>query len=227
MILSHRHRFIFLKTRKTAGTSIEIALSSLCGPDDIITPLGEGEELRTGNGPRNYDIPFSDRTLEGKVRSLFGVERKHDRAFHNHITAFKLRRIIDRKIWASYFKFTVERNPWDRLVSRYYWKYQSESERPEFRQFVLTEANSRKFHNFHVYSIGNRPVVDFIIRYEHLSEDFATVMTKLGIDHPPALERAKSGYREEKPWKDYYDNETREIVRKTFAREIKLMGYTF
>ena len=37
MIISHEHKFIFLKTRKTAGTSIELALSDLCGARDIIT----------------------------------------------------------------------------------------------------------------------------------------------------------------------------------------------
>ena len=49
MIVSHEHKFIFLKTKKTAGTSIELALSQLCGPDDIITPLTQIDEaLRAG-----------------------------------------------------------------------------------------------------------------------------------------------------------------------------------
>jgi hypothetical protein len=39
MIISHEHKFIFVKTRKTAGTSIEIALSKFCGPDDVICPI--------------------------------------------------------------------------------------------------------------------------------------------------------------------------------------------
>jgi len=37
VIASHRHRFVFVKTRKTAGTSLEIALSRHCGPDDVVT----------------------------------------------------------------------------------------------------------------------------------------------------------------------------------------------
>ena len=37
MIISHKHKFIFFKTRKTAGTSLQIALSEFCGSDDIIT----------------------------------------------------------------------------------------------------------------------------------------------------------------------------------------------
>ena len=51
MIASHQHRFIFLKTRKTAGTSVEIALSKVCGPDDVITEISpEDEELRRAAG---------------------------------------------------------------------------------------------------------------------------------------------------------------------------------
>ena len=37
MIISHKHKFIFIKTVKTAGTSIDIALSKICEPQDIIT----------------------------------------------------------------------------------------------------------------------------------------------------------------------------------------------
>ncbi len=41
MILSHKHKFIFIKTKKTASTSLEIVLSKLCGDNDIITPVSE------------------------------------------------------------------------------------------------------------------------------------------------------------------------------------------
>ena len=39
MILSHKHRFISLKTQKTGGTSVELALRELCGTEDIVAPL--------------------------------------------------------------------------------------------------------------------------------------------------------------------------------------------
>ena len=58
MILSHTRRFIFIKTRKVSGTSMEISLSKNCGGDDIITPISYEDELvRLDEGgclPQNY-----------------------------------------------------------------------------------------------------------------------------------------------------------------------------
>ncbi len=39
MILSKLHKFLFLKGRKVAGTSVEVFLSGICGPEDVITPI--------------------------------------------------------------------------------------------------------------------------------------------------------------------------------------------
>ena len=63
MIISHKFKFIFLKTNKTAGASIEIALSKFCGEKDIITPISpEDEQIRRSlgyRGPQNYMVPLS------------------------------------------------------------------------------------------------------------------------------------------------------------------------
>lgn len=48
MIISHKHKFIFVKTKKTAGTSIETLLASICGEEDIIKEISE-EEFRKKN----------------------------------------------------------------------------------------------------------------------------------------------------------------------------------
>ena len=45
MIVSFSKRFIFIKTRKTAGTSMEIALSGQCADGDIVTPIVPEDEL--------------------------------------------------------------------------------------------------------------------------------------------------------------------------------------
>jgi hypothetical protein len=44
MLASFEHNFLFIKTRKTAGTSLEIELSRHCGAADIVTPISPEDE---------------------------------------------------------------------------------------------------------------------------------------------------------------------------------------
>lgn len=107
MIISHKHRFIFLKTNKTAGTSLEIALSEFCGTDDIITPISSADEsIRRGlgyRGPQNYLIPFwAYNPLDWAV---FLLKRREKQRYYNHIAAKKVRKYVGEKVWRSYYKF--------------------------------------------------------------------------------------------------------------------------
>ena len=92
MILSHEHKFIFLRTKKTAGTSIELALSDLCGPDDIITPLtGEDEARRAGRrGAQNWRLHSWWKSPRLLKRAWFKFSAK-DYGFYNHMKAEEMR----------------------------------------------------------------------------------------------------------------------------------------
>ena len=103
MIISHRYQFIFIKTSKTAGTSLEIALSQFCGNADIITPLAAPDEaLRKKLGYRcaqHYWAPISDYTREDwKNRFLHGQQKKR---YFNHISAQEVKGFIGDKIWGN------------------------------------------------------------------------------------------------------------------------------
>jgi len=52
LIISHKFKFVFVKTRKTAGTSIEMALRPHLGPDDVATPIRE--DTASGRSPLRH-----------------------------------------------------------------------------------------------------------------------------------------------------------------------------
>ena len=111
MIISHKYKFIFIKPSKVGGTSIEIALAKHCGEQDIITPLH-------AYNPRHDEDKY-----------LHPAKNYEDKEFFQHITPDEIKKKIGNKIWNSYYKFTVVRNPWDQTVSRYWWYKYKDSKR--------------------------------------------------------------------------------------------------
>ncbi len=102
MIISHKNKFIFIKPAKVAGSSVEVALSKWCGEKDIITPQGD------------FDSKSDDDFYNSIGRNYKG--------FHGHISAEEVKEKIGEDIWNSYFKFTIARNPWDVVISRYFYE---------------------------------------------------------------------------------------------------------
>ena len=103
MIVSHKHKFIFLRTEKTASTSLFDALYPHLGPDDEVAGL-------TRPGWAKYS-PIHHGALKRTFPRLFGP--------HPHATAAQARAVAGRDIFDSYDTFAVERNPWERQVSLY------------------------------------------------------------------------------------------------------------
>lgn len=230
MIVSHQSKFIFVKPKKVAGSSVELFLSKFCGADDIITPLAEDEELhRLGPSPRNYK---SDKLMQGKLfktvgriigRPVFGL-----RGFRQHTHAWHAKLLLGPEIWDSYFKFTIERNPWDRQVSLYHWHYRGRAEPPPFDSFIRNPLRRKISPNYDIYAIGGEVAADFVCHYHRLERDLAAVLERLGLEGPVTLPRAKSGFRKEKKhWREYYTPQTRDLVAGWYRREVEAFGYSF
>ena len=230
MIVSHQSKFIFIKPKKVAGSSVELFLSAFCGPDDIITSLGtEEEKLRLGRTEQNWRLP---RHRRNRLLRIVGAAIDHPTlgyaGYYQHMTAANARRMLGPEIWDSYFKFTIERNPWDRQVSLYHWHYRGRAKPPSFDSFIRNPLRRKISPNYDIYSIGGEVAVDFVCHYHRLEEDLATVLERLGLDGPVTLPRAKSGFRKEKKhWRDYYTPQTRDIVGRWYRREIETFGYRF
>lgn len=195
MIVSHQHRFIFLRTRKTAGTSVEVALSQFCGPDDIITPISpEDEQHRTElgfRGPQNTGFPllkYSPRDFGSRIR------KRSMKQFYNHMPAEEVRRALGSATWDSYFKFTVERDPYDKAISRYWWSTRSEEPRPSIEDFLL-RTQKNQISNWPIYSNDSEILADMIIQYEDLPRSLGDVGARLGLPLRLPERRLKGEHR--------------------------------
>lgn len=213
MIASHSHRFIFLKTRKTAGTSVEIALSKVCGPEDVITEISpQDEELRRlagGRGPQNFTAPPLPRRA------------------YNHMGARATRELVGPKVWKDYFTFSIERNPWDAVVSLYYWKYKDKPELPDFDQYVSEVWIEQLSKNRRLYRIRGEMALDRVLRYENLDVELQAVWDQLGLPGAPDLPRAKGQARPPGHYRHLYSPTSRDRVAEVFADTIEAFDYEF
>lgn len=228
MIVSHRHRFVFVKTKKTAGTSLEIALSGICGPEDVITPISpadEAERRRLGHpGPQNLAAP-RERGAHGLLRA---VRRRGPRRFRNHSPAAALHRLLPAAAWQEYFTFCFDRNPWDRALSLYHWldgprRFDSIAE-------FLRSGAERPFSNYDRYAIDGIVAVDRVYRYEDMADALAEISQRLALPSPLTLpaHRAKSAARtDRRHYRDVLDADEREWIAVVCAREIRLLGYEY
>ena len=226
MIISHKYKFIFLKTTKTAGTSVEIALSKFCGVDDIITAISPEDEKTRSDlgypGPQNH-FKYGPRDWINILR-----RKKRRKLFYNHITAEKVTERIKPDIWDSYYKFCFERNPWDRAISTYYWLYKTEP-RPTITEFIKSDALlSLKRRGFDLYTLGGEIAVDKVCRFEAISDELEEIRKRLGIPEKLELPHAKSKFRKDKrSYRDILGEEEKDIIAELFHDEIDLLGYEF
>ena len=232
MIVSHKHRFIFLKTKKTAGTAIEAALSELCGPDDIITPYREeSEQDRKGLPPQNYRIEHPLKPTRSLWRRLM---RRPERYYHQtvgyyeHMPAGRVRAYVGEDVWRDYYKFAFDRNPWDRQVSWYLYKTKSKRARPSFERFMSSRRRAY-VDNHDIYMLDGELAVDFLGRYEHLEEDLNKALAAAGVTQKISVPKVnvtpnKDGARD---YRSYYSPALRACVADWYAAEIKLLGYGF
>jgi len=198
LIISHKYKFIFIKTRKTAGTSIEIYLSNICDKSDIFTPI---IPAHSNHKPRNYKgifNPFPEiwdyrfNNANKTIKELFKKKK-----FYNHISARKIKARVKKNIWNNYYKFCFERNPWDKTVSHYYSLKYLANQKLTWQKYF---ENQFFCMNYPIYTDSkNDVIVDKIVKYENLNQDLDNIFSKLNIPFNGKLNiQSKSTFRKEK-----------------------------
>jgi hypothetical protein len=222
MILSHKHKFIFLKTKKTASTSVEIALSAICGPEDVITPISpEDEALRASlgyRGAQNYRPPLP-------VAARHYLRRGRWPRFYNHMSAFEVKRLVGERIWQEYFTFCFERNPWERALSQYYfWRHRKERN-TDFHSYIRSgKLDPLERKTSALYRQGEEILVDRVCRYEDFEEELRGISIRLGLTEPLRAPNAKGGIRSRQA-EHCWQQQDVDYIAELFKFEIESFGY--
>ncbi len=230
MIVSHARKFIFVKTRKTSGTSMEISLSQVCGPDDIITPVSFQDELVRldlgGRLPQNYggrgEARYRDMIRARKLKLLRARRRGR---FYNHMPAIAIREHVGEDVWRDYFTFSIERHPYEKVVSHIYfhardkgrWSFERELERVLKKGYYIS---------YPIYSDGETPIVDFIVNFERMQEDLAILSEKLGYDVAAHYPKTKHTFRaEHRPARELLSGTVKDRIYESCRVEFEALGF--
>ena len=229
MIVSHKYKFIFIKTHKTAGSSMEMALAPLCGQDDVVTPMESN--LQT-DIPRNYYEKNLIGSMYSKSRLFRKCIHRHSgvlgKWYYEHMPALRVKELVGEEIWNTYYKFCFERNPWEKVVSYYNWKKLGQGRSiPPFEEYVLQKTH-RLPQDARLYFDDDVSIMDDVFDYNNFIESFTEVCTRLNIPFDGKMPREKTGINKNSTeYQECYTDETRECIEHVFNREIKLMHYQF
>ena len=199
-MISFQKRFLFVHIPKTAGNSIQSVLRDY-SEDQLVALRMEQDGIER-----------------------FGLRNPKYR-IKKHSTLREYREALSDEQFRNLYKFTCVRNPWDRMVSYYFTPTQNLEtwSRKKFRGIIskaLSVPDYLRLDN-EQDPFAN---IDYIMRFENLTDDFRMVCGRLHISPPPLPQLNRSTRTH---YSKYYDDELRELVRARFAAEIKRFGYTF
>lgn len=188
---------------------------------------------------------YETRTLLRRLMRRLPVQEAADRAyFRKHETACDLRNKIGASQFSDFFKFTVVRNPFDHAVSHY--EYLKEFRNPKKAQMFAAMSFVDYLHwrtekrgmfvpffsilpdqtHFLVDKRGKKLLIDRVLRFENLADDFENLTQDLGIANVK-MQRVNSTKAKQKGRSiiSYYDEKTVEIVQKLYARDFSFFEY--
>lgn len=247
MILSKKNMFVFVKGKKVAGTSVEVLLSSICGPEDIITPITPvDEKYRIMCGYRysqNYGAKIEDHnnyiSLVNSLPREELINVKHPRgAFYNHMPYTE---ILDSfgGIPNEWLVFAVERCPYHKILSfanmqLNFKKYKNtgkdmESDIEALRMKISELVKNRKIanvKNVDLYKDHDGRVKTHILRFENLREDIKKLMIRLNLETYPKLPHLKKGMSSNNiDLHDFFSKDQLKTINEIFHQEFDFFGY--
>lgn len=215
-MISIEKRFLFIHVPKTGGNSIQNILKDYS--EDNIVVLAKHQD-----GIERFEVRNS----------------KYNITKHSTLSHYKS--VLDVNTYRSLFKFAIIRNPWDMMISYYFSPHRGITEWnrknfislmkkvPTLHQFICEKSSpDRIWVKFGAKSASLikrfNTDINFLMRFEHLEDDFRVVCERLDIPFSHLPKRNASARTH---YSKYYDDELKEIVRKKFAEEIEFGNYMF
>jgi len=180
---------------------------------------------------RNFVFVHINKTGGMSIEKALGFTEKQ------HFTAIESLQMIGAKKWEKVFKFSIVRNPWDKVVSHYFHRIKTNQtglgDYPiNFKEWVkLTYGEQNpKYYDDPKYFMPQfdwltddkgEIMVDFIGRFENLENDFQLICKRIDVKADLPFENKS----EHKEYQYYYDDETKEIVRRWFRKDIETFKY--
>ena len=154
-----------------------------------------------------------------------------------HLTALEFKRKLGN-VFNSYYKFSIVRNPYDRLLSEYYWTpipnvgYKYGKTKSEFldsvKNIVKNQLYFRNNYNDHFIPqymfLCNRTgklLIDNLFKFEDL--DFVKDYLKKKLNIKREFPHINKSIRDEN--KDYWDEQDKEKIYNLYKNDFILFGY--
>jgi len=206
-MLRHDLKILFIHINKTGGSSIIRALNMM--QVHLSAELIFSDKLKNDE---QYDLWKA--WTNGKRRTTYNWD--------------SLENI--KNYWNVYNKFSIVRNPWDRVVSDFFYckKENFVSKELTFSEEVKYNKDNKERWKLPCYdwlSLNGDIVVENILRFENLEKDFRKMCSQLGL--PNSIQLPHLNKTKHKHYTEYYNDETKQIVAEKYAKDIEYFGYKF
>lgn len=189
-MISESNKFIFIHIPKTGGSSVSYALK------EYAKEKIEMANSRVGKG-RGVSV-VNDKRVNVKHLKLYGILRMNPEYKH-------------------YLSFTIVRNPYDRMMSYYFWNYGNKPfEREQFVKFIK-RCNDFQY-RYVTHPKTDKLLVKTILKFENLKQDLKKI-PNLKVSSIPHLNSSINSKGK------FYDNELKELVYEKFKKDFDFFGY--
>ena len=143
---------------------------------------------------------------------------------------------LNYDIFENFYKFGVIRNPFDTIVSHYYWRNSINNKNSKTITFkdTLKEIETNKYPNYGLLNLNKlmdknfeEILCDKIIKYEDLNKELSLVFNKIGIPFDGKLKIFKKKSNRNKNYKEFFDKNASKIIEEIYWKDIEMFNYSF